>query len=515
MDNNYNNMYQSSNQENGYSQQMVSNINNNFNASSKKNKLFILIIILLVVGIGVGVFFYFKSAKSSLDSNNLDVIYDPDKPIIIKKDNKYGYIKSDGSIMIEPQYQTASDFNGDYAIVTVDNPDQTYSYEKTYQIIDNHGNVKLTSESYSSPEYYSDCNIWVVEGVLYDSKLNPILEEGVFVNYISDGYLEYTDNIKQEVGIINCKGKKILSAPGYSISVDISENKYTDDDLYASVKIYDDEDREFIVSLKTSDILFTSEDADKYYISEDRNGVFYYYNHTLDDGYKNKKYLFFMDNKLMYQTTEVVEDIEVYDYENKILKIDYGYDYKNLNKEKRYDYYDVKNNEFLTSEPTSSTTTTVSDIMELTYGYKKFSSSSKYGLMNGENVVLPAEYDDVDFINQSLFSYIKNKKKQELLLVQKDKKTILLDLKNKKELMVFDSRYVYDTDGSTFIKADIYDNNSYQKTSVQIYNVLTGANMIIDKDSSVNIKSNYITVTKDKQKHYYNTKLEEIYVEEV
>lgn len=520
MNNNYNNIYQSSNQENGYTQNSVSNIDNNYtnntNSSSKTNRKKLFIIILLVVGISVGLFFYLKNNKISRNSNeNLNIIYDPDKPIIIKKDNKYGYIKSDGRIMIEPQYKTASDFNGDYAIVTVDNPDQAYSYEKTYQIIDKKGDVKITSESYLSLKYYSNYNIWIVDCILYDSKLNPVLEEGVTVDYISNGYLEYIDNNKQEVGIITYKGKKILSAPGYSISAEISENKYTDVDLYASVKIYSEEDREFIISLKTGDVLFTSEDSDKYYISDDRNGIFYYYNHTLDDGYKNKKYFFFIDNKLAYQTTEFVDDLEVYDYENKILRIDYGYNYKDLNKEKRYNYYDVKNNEFLTSEPASSTTTTINDIMELTYGYKKFSSSSKYGLMNGESIILPAEYDDVKFIDQSLFEYIKNKKKQEFLLVQKNKKTILIDLKNKKELTVFDYRYVYDTDGSTFIKSEIYDENSYQKTGYQIYNVLTGASIMLGKDENVNIKSNYITVIKNKQKRYYNTKLEEIYVEEV
>ena len=508
MDNNYNS-FNNQMPSNNY----INNVNSNVSSSGNKKKLLIVILILLFVAIGVVAFIYFKGKNTKVDGDiDLSSIYDPDKPIIIKKDGKYGYIKSDGSMMLEPTYKSASDFMGDYAVVKVDNPNSTSSYKETYQIIDKKGDVKITYEGYSEPKYIAEYSIWIIEDILYDSKLNKLLEEGIRVGYIDNGYLEYRDATKHEVGIINYKGKKIFSVPGNSVFVNICKNEYTNDDLYALVKIYGDVEKEIVVSLNTGEVLFTSEDADKYYLMREKNGLFYYYNNKETDGYKNKKYLFFANNALAYQTTEVVSDVKVYDYKNKILEIDYGYDYSKLGKSSRYIYYDVKNQKVLETQPTRPSIT--DDIMELTYGYKVFSSSYKSGLMQEDKIILPAEYDDIDFVNGLLFQYVKSKKNQELVLVEKDKKTSLINLKDKKELMVFDSTYVYDTSDSTFLEASIYDNDTYKRIGYQIYNVLTGATITTQKDDTVSIKSNYITIKRDNKTTYYNTKLEEIYVVE-
>lgn len=490
-------------------------MNNDYSVSSpkSKNKLLIVILILLCVVIGVGVFIYFKGKNTKVEGDvDLSSIYDPDKPIIIKKDDKYGYIKADGNMMIEPTYKSASDFMGNYAVVKVDNPNSTSSYKETYQIIDKKGDIKMTYEGYSEPKYIPEYSIWIIEDGLYDSKLDKLSEEGVRISYVDKGYLKYEDGKNQEIGIITYKGKKIFSVPGDSIFVDICKNEYENTDLYASVEINGDTKKEVVVSLNTGDVLFTSEDADKYYLMREENGLFYYYNSEEKDGYKNKKYLFFTNNALAYQTTEVVSDVEVYDYKNKILEIDYGYDYNKSEKSSRYVYYDVKNQKVLETQPTRPRT--VDDIMELTYGYKTFSSSYKSGLMLEDKIILPAEYDDIDFVNESLFQYIKSSKNQELVLVEKDKKTSLINLKDKKELMVFDSTYIYNASGSTFLEASIYDKETYKRIGYQIYNVLTGASITTEKDDNVSVKSNYITIKRENKTTYYNTKLEEIYVEE-
>lgn len=508
MNNNYND-FNNQMPSNNY----INNVNSNVSSSGNKNKLLVVILILLCVAIGVGAFIYFKGKNTKVDGDvDLSSIYDPDKPIIIKKDGKYGYIKADGSMMIEPTYESASDFMGDYAVVEVDNPNSTSSYKDTYQIIDKKGNIKITYEGYSEPEYITEYGIWIIEDILYDSKLNKLLEDGIRVDYIDKGYLEYEDTTKHEAGIITYKGKKIFSVPEDSIFVDICKNEYTNDDLYALVKIYGDVEKEVVISLNTGDVLFTSEDADKYNLMREENGLFYYYNSEDTEGYTNRKYLFFANNALAFQTTDTVYDVEVYDYKNLILEIDYDYDYSKLGKSSRFVYYDVKNQKVLETQPTRPSTT--DDIMELTYGYKVFSSSYKSGLMLDDKIILPAEYDDIDFINESLFQYIKSKKNQELVLVEKDKKTSLINLKDKKELMAFDSTYVYEASNSTFLEASIYDKDTYKRIGYQIYNVLTGASITTEKDDNVSVKSNYITIKRENKTTYYNTKLEEIYVEE-
>ena len=39
------------------------------------------------------------------------------QPIVVKKDGKYGYINTKGKFVIEPVFESASNFNGNYAIV--------------------------------------------------------------------------------------------------------------------------------------------------------------------------------------------------------------------------------------------------------------------------------------------------------------------------------------------------------------------------------------------------------------
>ena len=82
--------------------------------------------------------------------------------------------------MIKVQYDNASDFHGEYAMVRVGN---------SYQIIDKEGNVKISVKEKS--KYYEDYNIWVIDEVLYDSKLNQVLPDGYKVKYENYGYLSY------------------------------------------------------------------------------------------------------------------------------------------------------------------------------------------------------------------------------------------------------------------------------------------------------------------------------------
>lgn len=211
--------------------------NNPGKGKSRRKKIILAIVVLLIL-VGVIAFFLIKGLFKNDEISNLNYIFDPDKPIIIEKEGKYGYITSEGKTMIEPQFNDANDFYGDYAVVSVDNPDEYAYNDNLYQIIDKKGNVKLEVNSYIEPEYYSDYNIWVANGILYDSKLNPMLEEGITVNYISDGYLAYVNNIKNEAGIMTYKEKVLFTLPSNSINVDICSAEYDTDDLYASVRTY-------------------------------------------------------------------------------------------------------------------------------------------------------------------------------------------------------------------------------------------------------------------------------------
>ena len=502
------------------------NLNNNLSSTtteeeknkSLKNKLLnkktILIALAIVVVVALACILIKNLGGNSSPKADLDSIFNPDKPIIIKDNKKYGYITAAGKMMIEPQYRDANDFHGDYAMVTIDNPD-TKSYDKTInQIIDKNGNVKIVAKNYTKPKYFDVYNVWLIDNVLYDSKLKRLSAEGAKVEYIDCGYFKYENSEKNESGIITYKGKKVFKIAASSISTSLSENEYNQDDLYVAVDIHNKPEKSVVVSLKTGDILFTLENSENYYLLEEGDGIFSYYDTKVSRGYENSVYLYFTNNKLAYQTTDKVEDVKISDYKNKIIEIDYGYDYEDLGKSQRRYYYDAKNKKMLDKDPDYSASSELNAaLMENTYGFKMFSSSGKYGLMIGNKIVIPCEYTEINLLGDNLFNYMQSKGKN-LVLLEKDNKTILYNVKNSKSIITFDSNNVSDYNDSTFIKVSLYANGSSTRTGYMVYNLLTGKSMTFDKDNEVFVESNYIKVKKDKKTTYYNTKFKQIYVTE-
>jgi len=480
------------------------------NKSNNKKIVFIILAIILI-GIGIGAFFLFKDKNNSNEIISLNSVFDPNKPIIIKQDGKYGYITSDGEAMTEVIYKSASEFRGDYAVVAIVNPDTTSSNKNIYQIIDKKGNVMNGStEMYSAPKYYQEYDIWYMNNAIYNSKLNKISSEGIKIeDYISNGYFEYENEATDESGIINHQGKIVFTWAGTYIYTDMSDNDYVEDDLY--IRVTSSDERDLVVSLKTGKIVYTLANPDKNHLYVEDNNII----KEFDDDYNCIKRMFFINGELAYETTEDLYDFEVYSYENQILELDYGYDYEELGKSQRRYYYDVKNKKLLTEKPTVDSSVDLDniDLTELTYGYKEFSSSGKYGLMQKDSIVIPCEYDDINFVGASLFEYMKNSRRQELVFLEKDDTTILMNLKNKRALTTFASTSMYTYDNSTFIRANIYTDGNL--TNYVIYNLVSGNSMTIDKDEKFTVNSNYITITKDNKKTYYNTKLEQIYVEEL
>lgn len=492
----------------------INGVNTTINSNNKtsKSKRIILIILVILVIICVGVFIYNRFNENKFGKNFVDLndTFDPDKPIKVKNNDKYGYITSDGNVIVEAKYNEAYDFYGEHAVVRVDNPDTTSYINEIYQIIDKKGNVILSSESYYKPIYYSNYGIWVIDETLYDSNLNKVLADEFTVDYVDNGYLEFFNSKTNESGIINYKGKVVFKWALSNIYVKVCSTNEDTDELFASVRSYDTYDVLAVVSLKTGDILFKIENSDDYYMHEVGDGLFYYYNRSVDDWYSNKIWLYFYNNKLAYQSNEKVSEIEVYDFKNQILRIDYGYDYDNNGKSQQYYYYDVNNQKMLLEKPETSIDLESVDLIELNYGYKEFRDSGKYGIMSGKKIILPCEYDDIDYINVDLYNYLKTKGK-EIVVLEKDRQTVIMNLKNQKGLKVLDLSSVYDYDDSTFIKAKVYGDNKYIKKEYVIYNLLSEKSMTFDSDDEINIYSNYITYFNNGKTLYYNTEFKQIY----
>jgi len=472
------------------------------NKPRNKKKIILIIVGILIIFLGVILFFYLKDNFFGNNEINLKYVFDPDKPIVIKDGEEYGYITSDGEELIEPKFIYAGSFYGDYAVVKVDNPDDDDTYfTEIYQIIDRKGNMQLEEPSYTEPTYISECDRWIINSELYNNKLDKVLDNDVIVSYIKDGYFSFNNFVTSTSGIIDKNGKEKFTWEGTLTDVDITENPI-DNNTYAKLSDYGE--REVIINLKNGKVVYTLENPERYYMYATEDGIFEI---TDRDDYSISKYIYIEDNKLAYEAE--VENLSFYDYENKILKLDYGYDYDNW--DYNYKYYDLKNKKMLEEEPSKSESEDDDElnIMENTYGFKTYSCEYKYGLKKDEESILPCQYNDIEMLNYNLYSYMKSEHNKELVLLEKEEKTILYDLKEGKGIKTFDSDYVYDTENSTFLKINTYDEN--YKTISTIYNILTGESKTFNVDDKINIYSNYIVIEKDEKDFYYNTKLEKIY----
>ena len=129
--------------------------------------------------------------------------------------------------------------------------------------------------------------------------------------------------------------------------------------------------------------------------------------------------------------------------------------------------------------------------------------------MNDKKVVIPCEWNKIDNLNSYVDNYLYSKGKQ-YVLAEKNNKTYLLNIKNKKTVAEFDSTTVYSGTTSSYLYYMDKD-----KKKLTIYNLITNKEITIDADTSTYINGyfNYITVKKDNKKTYYNIDLKEIYKE--
>lgn len=482
--------------------------NNSGTAKPKTNKKIIFIVIGVVALIAViAIVLLCTNSKGLTSSSNIKLSDElsPSKPIPITKDGKYGYMSKDGKILLEPKYNSVGEFYGEYAVVTVENPDTTVKDKDLYQIIDKEGNNKTPIEIYLEPKYFKEYKIWVIGDDIYDDKLNKISPDNLELEYLGQGYFVWRDRESgsDASGIMNAKGEitftyKQKTGEYKYVMYDISENHEDFKETYCRVNVSNEEYG--IVNCDTGVLAYR---YGTNYVFVDKNNVFRIYkDHTFDEATE----AYIQNDKIIYQTKDSGADID-YNYHG----------YMEVEENDTTKYIDIKTGKITTTNPNQTNPDLDIDADdladELTYGYRTLYESGKYGLITGTKVVIAPDFDDVEFLNSTLFDYIKKEKKQELVLFEKDSKTILMDIKSKKAIATFDSTSITDYNDSTFLKIAMYEN--YSVKNYQIYNIISGKSITVSKEDKLTINSNYVIVETEETKTYYNTDLVSIYQEEV
>ena len=539
------------------------------NKKSTKNIVFIIIAILVaLVLILTGIFFVIGHGKKN--SKNLALIFSEDKLIPVKVDDLYGYISpKDGSMVINPKFTAANSFYGNFASVSYLEDGETkygiidkngnikYSADSSYDIavLSEYGifiindvlynsnfkpltdeNTEVSYENLGYSSYmkkdnngkYIECGIINPNGKkVYSYKFKD--SEDYFSCSIGDNSEALKENYAainindEKYAIINLENGKVVydftdkyiyasddnifeiySEDGASIDsiVCILNNKIayqTSDNVQIS---YYDYDKKIIEIEKYSDDYYDEdtqieETTDESYEDDTMETTEEETENNNDDGTENEAEAETVAITPNESNDETIDSSEAEDDLSDDTTDYYQVDYSN-----NYSYYSLIENKILDEAPDEF----YHDTFESLTGYYYFYENDNYGIKKNNKQILACEYDDIEFLPITTFTYLKDTKHIEYVLAEKDNNYHLINLKNSNVIASFNTSSVNTYSTSTFIKGKLRDTNEYF-----VYNLSSGKSMNFDSNSTVSVYSNYIIVSKDGNQTYYNTDFNEIY----
>lgn len=479
---------------------------NNMQPQTKKSKT--LPIILGVVGAVIAVvvcvilLLNMSPSEERKEKQLIDDIFNPKQLIKVKSntEEKYGYINTEGKFEIEPKYDDATDFKGDYAVVRAEIETEGLT-RSVYQIIDKKGKVK--KQANLNIEYIDDNGTWIIDGELYDSKMKKVSPAGVRVSHKEDNYYLWINDEKKTAGVMNEKGKAT-----YTYTFQSGENSIyltipsIDETLKEKYCVVNVEDKYGIINCDTGVVVHELSETR---VSSNTDNVFELKD---PDTYAFKEIMYIQNDKKMYSSTS--EEVDLYYYPGYVSIRDGSKDLS-----ERYTYLhtatgEIKNERPSTSYDDDDDEEDVTNEWEKLTGNKVFSCGSDgYGLMNNEKITLPCEWEDLEYLEVRLYKYLKANKK-EYIYGEKDDKWYLISIPEKKAIVEFNASRLTKKEESTFIYYTDKDTSNKK-----VYNLLTNKSLNVDSEQYLTVYSNYITVKdySDKILKYYNTNLECIYKE--
>ena len=370
--------------------------------------------------------------------------------IRVEKDSKYGYINTNGELVIDYNYDMAEDFYYKYGIVKNDNK---------YYLIDEKGNTIFEGNNIS---YVKDIGEYLIDGTLYDYKLNKV-SNYQNISYLLEGfYLFNEDNMS---GIINYKGKLIYKEDSNNIEILFKEKDSYLNGLYAVIK---KDNKYSIINLYNGMIIVEYQDKE---IVPLGNNFFK----------MNNEYLYLDENRVAAKSKQ---EISFYNIKEEIL---------NVNNKK----YVLSTAEYRDNIDIPTITSTTK--FENETGIEKFLSVDGIGLIQNKKVLVSPIYKDITFIDYDIFEYVYKYTGNKIVLLLLDGKTYLYSYNNKKILYIFDTDIIEIDNNTSFVKYTDSKGNNF------VYNLLSNKYGYYKEDSV--FYSNYM-LDNDK---IYNIELEKIY----
>lgn len=469
-------------------------------SSSSKMLIFIIFGVIVLIGAVIGIISLLPKSESKKEAEKIERKFETDKPIPVKKGDKYGYINTKGKFVISPTYDAANEFVGDYAVVK-----ETKNVEgielSNYLIINKKG--KVIKESPSIIKYIEDDNKWLIDYILYDENMKQISPKETRVSEASDGYYIWVSDNAKTGGIMNNKGKKTYTYEFQGkesyITFDVSDNDESLTENYCLMNI--DNDKYAIVNCDTGTVVM---DYVTNYLTDKDDNIF---GVCKENSYSTDHYVYIQNDKIAYRTPNGSGyDVSLTYYPGYVQIRDRNKEYS-----ERYTYLHTDTLKEEKTTPSGEDEPEELDEWEKLTSNKKMTCDAGYGLISEEKIILPCEYSSLKYLDIDLYKYLKSQKKN-YIYGHKDDKWYLIDLNTKKTVYEFNANYIYQEKDTTFMTYTDKDTKE-----LKIFNLITGKTLSVKDDDNIYdyYHSNYVQI-KDKNTDeikYYNTDLELIYTE--
>lgn len=473
-----------------------------------------------------------NSNNSQVDNNKIgsytkmvyaDEYFDETNPIPVKSNGKYGYIDAtNGSVIIEPKYDYAYDFAGQYAwVYNYKDPNSKSLYNNTIDyLIDRQGNVKFSSEEHTISTHLQAYGAYIIDGKLYNLNLEEIGDNNCEYGAIAESaYCTYTrqdeNGVMQESGIANALGEKIyvIEGSGYPSFSVLEDNMLN---TYAGVKqaAYTDglyipgENNFSIIDLLTGKVLYTVEIGERTNeVTNEDTGVYLI---TLSNTNKaSKKLVVLKDNKVVLEKDVNNIDTAYWDDgEEDILCIKYD------NKE---EYYSISKKKTLDKNENTITTTAMfnqDNLIESGYVVRS-ANSTHSGLYtkNGEEII-PTEYTNIFTPPYEVYNYLYKKYNKIYVNVSNTDKADFYELVSRKCIEGVNMRGIdfhKDSMLGCFKSDSMLTMGPTVTKALGMINLKTGKIAKFGNPVEVKLEKTYFYIKDGEKATYYNASFQPIY----
>lgn len=429
--------------------------------------------------------------KNQPYNENLSYLFDPEKPILVMKDNLYGYVNTNGDEIIPLRYHQADEFFGEYAHAVILD---TTNASATTLIINKKGEPILKPANALLDTLHGT---WLIDGKLYDRELNQKSPENITVLYgLPNGFYKYQKDDTKEYGLMSSTGTIPYSCGEIDCEISIRPVSPLLNNYYALVS------GDTILDLSSK-----ADTLEPILISDvSSNPKTNLGNNIFAESAGNSTRNYYLYDGKAYEAPYGAQ-MSLYDALEPTIMLDFGSNYSATGENVRYKFFTATDRKISNSFPDGIPLDMNSAELAQYYIHKCEGDSSNKSLRKGKKEVFQCgQYIQYRALPTDLYAYLRHSQNKQLILaVDKDHNSHLIDLKTKKTLRSFDADNVSFSSKNTFATAMGNDKK------LLVYNLLSGKSLEITNASIYSTVSNAIAITDKNSITYYNTNLDSMY----